>query len=203
MPIQLHLSGGTGNSNPYGSLGGKRSTTQVSNDTLENIFDNISRQEALVGKTEYRCLYVYNPSGSTLTTVKVHISQHPSTTNISIGADTAGIGNGTSTAIASSIATEDTVPTGVTFYGESEDHFGLALGTLKVGEGTPFWLKRQAETSTSQTITWTLTVTEDGGTLPSTSHADGLAFSEWRDFDTTPTGTYKTGTAKVGFSDLG
>tara|TARA_Y100001938_G_scaffold128710_1_gene182763 strand:+ start:20732 stop:21343 length:612 start_codon:yes stop_codon:yes gene_type:complete len=203
MPIQLYLSGGTGNTNPYASLGGKRSSTQVTNDALENIFDDISRQEALVGKTEYRCLYVYNPSGNALTNVKVHISQHPTITNISIGSDAAGIGNGTSTAIASSIATEDTVPTGVTFYGESEDHYGLALGTLKAGEGTPFWLKREAETSTSQTISFTLTITEDSGTLPSTSHADGLALSEWRDFDTTPTGTYKTGTAKVGFSDIG
>ncbi len=205
MPIQLHISGGTGNAAVYGSLGGKRSSIQVTNNELENIFDNISRQEALIGKTEYRCLYVYNPSGSALTNVRIIISQHPSVSNISLGIDSAGVGNGTSTGIATSIASEDTIPSGVTFYGESEDYYEVALGTLKAGEGIAFWLKRQAETSSAQVISWTLTITEDAGTLPSTSHADGLSVTEWRDLDTTTTGTYTIGgvVSKIGFSDVG
>lgn len=205
MAIQLHLSGGTGNTISYGSLGGKRSSTQVTNNELENIFDNISRQEALIAKTEYRCLYVYNPSGAALTNTRIIISQHPTVSNISIGVDPAGVGNGTTLGVATSIATEDTAPTNITFYGESEDQYEVALGTLKAGEGIAFWLKRQAETSNSQVVSWTLTITEDAGTMPSTSHADGLSITEHRDFDTVASGTYKIGgqVTKIGFTDVG
>ena len=33
-------------------------------DNSKNLFDNISRQESLLGRTEYRSFYVYNNTGS-------------------------------------------------------------------------------------------------------------------------------------------
>ena len=202
MAIRLHLSGDTNNTSTFGSLGGRRSTTQVTTNVSENVFDNISRQEALTNKKEYRCLYVYNDAGSTLTNVRITLT-HPAITNIAIGLDPAGKGDGTNTGIAASITTENLAPAGITFVGEEEDVYEIALGYLKAGEGIPVWLRREAEASVDQTITWSLTITEDAGTLPSTTAADNLSMSELRDMDKTATGNYTIATAKIGFSDIG
>ena len=202
MAIKLHLSGDTNNTSTFGSLGGRRSTTEVTTNVSENVFDNISRQEALTSKKEYRCLYVYNDAGSTLTNVRITLT-HPAITNIAIGIDPVGKGDGSDTGIATTITTENVAPAGVTFVGEEEDVYELPLGYLKAGEGIPVWFRREAETSTDQTITWTLTITEDAGTLPSTSAAENLSMSELRDMDVKASGTFTVATALIGFSDIG
>ena len=201
MAIQLHLSGGSNNADPKGALGGARSSTQITSDTAQNLFDDISRAETISGKTEYRCFYVYNPSGSSFTNTRVKISVHPGTSNVSIGGDPAGKGDGQSNGVATTIATEDAVPTNVSFVGESADTFEVPCGLLNAGESFPIWLKRTAEAGVAQTVSFTLRIDEDAGTLPVTSFADNIGWGEHLDLDLT-TGEGTIGTHTIGFSHI-
>ena len=205
--LVLSLSGGSVNASPNGSLGGERSSTTITTDILQNILDNITRNEALVGRTEYRCIYVYNSSG-TETSVTIESTGHPTLTNIAIGLDPAGKGNGTTNGVATIIASESIVPTGVKFFGvESDGSYAgkliLPIGVLKAGESVAVWLKRQTETGPQSTITFNLVLQYNQNITAGHSVDDGGAIGEIIDVDVVPTGGYVIGTARVGFSDLG
>jgi hypothetical protein len=57
--ITFVLSGGSSNANPYLSLGGDPSGYPISG-TLNNLFDNVTMEEATAGDMDYRCIYVFN-----------------------------------------------------------------------------------------------------------------------------------------------
>lgn len=62
---------------PNASLGGIRTSTAIVTDTSQNLFDNVSGAESRDGRTEYRCIFVYNSnSSSTLTNARIWISQN-------------------------------------------------------------------------------------------------------------------------------
>jgi len=210
MALEFRLSGGENNTDPNGSIGGQRSDTLVTTDVLENLFDNITRNEALQGRTEYRCIYIYNTGAGHLSGVTVEVSVNPGVTIFSKGLDPAGKGDGRTTGIATTIATEDTTPVGVKFFGEDIlsadgpfDTVILPIGLLFSGEGSPIWLKRVTETGIAQTINVTLAVKHDAVTLPAVTVDDGGAIGEYIAVTTTVTGQFKIGTARIGFSNIG
>lgn len=59
--ISTNLSGGTNNADPELSLGGDPSVYDVTTG-LQNLFANVTAEEALAGLTDYRCFYVFNNS---------------------------------------------------------------------------------------------------------------------------------------------
>ena len=59
--INLVLSGGSNNSNPQSSLGGNPSSFPILGG-LNNLFSNLTTEEAESGKTDYRCFYIFNDS---------------------------------------------------------------------------------------------------------------------------------------------
>lgn len=59
--INFFLSGGLNNSNPNLSIGGNISTTPITG-SVNNLFSNITTEEANLGKTDYRCFYIKNTS---------------------------------------------------------------------------------------------------------------------------------------------
>ena len=160
MAILLELSGGIGNTASDGSIGGARSGTSIVDATNENLIDDISRKEVLVGKTEYRCYYIYNSSS----TIPIHggivfIDEDPSATTVTMGLDPAGSGNGTTTGVAQTIITEDTAPTGVTFEDAGEFRVKLALPLLRPLESQAVWIKRVAAAGAGGLITIGVTAT--------------------------------------------
>ncbi|MHA2043382.1 MAG: hypothetical protein ACW99G_01235 [Candidatus Thorarchaeota archaeon] len=54
-------SGGSGNSDPNESLGGDPSAFEITG-TLNNLFNNVSNEEATSGNADYRCFYIFNNS---------------------------------------------------------------------------------------------------------------------------------------------
>lgn len=62
--IKFLLTGGSSNSSVANSLGGIPSSVEIVDNTIDNLFDNISENEALKGQTDYRCIYIKNTSGS-------------------------------------------------------------------------------------------------------------------------------------------
>jgi len=208
MAVEFRLSGGANNTNPNGSLGGIMSTTTITSDVLENLFDNVRRNEALVGRTEYRCIYVINTT-SHISGATIEITTNPVLTLASAGLDAAGKGDGILTGIAQIISTEDTTPTNVKFFGEDIlsadgpfDTVVLPLGLLKANEAVPIWLKRVTEQGQQQTITFNLVVTHDAVTLPGEDVDDGGAIGELIKITKQTTGTFLIGTAQIGFSDI-
>lgn len=59
IDLVIVLTGGSTNTNPNDSLGGDPSSQPLVG-VLNNLFDNITEEEATVGKTEYRCMYIFN-----------------------------------------------------------------------------------------------------------------------------------------------
>lgn len=143
--IRAKLSGGASNNVPGASLGGVRSSVDLSSTALNNLFDNVSASEATAGRVEYRCVYIANVNATdTLNTVKVFMgSATPSASSkLEIGLDPAGIGNGATTGVATTIATETDVPTGVTFSEPLTEGAAIAVGNLPAGAGIAVWCRR-------------------------------------------------------------
>jgi len=209
MALQYRLSGGANNSAPNGSLGGIMSNTQITTDVLENLFDNITRVEALTGRTEFRCIYVYNTGGGHISGVVLELTTNPAVTMLSIGLDPINKGNGSTFGVATSIATEDTVPSGVKFFSEVNtddqqyDTVRLPIGLLKNGEAVAVWFKRKTQQGAQQTLTASLVATHDAVTLPGETFDDGGAIGELIDAVKQTTGTYLIDTARIELSDMG
>lgn len=142
--IQKRLSGGVSNNAPDASLGGEMSNAAIADNTLQNLFDNVSASERTSGMTDYRCFYFTNAHATeTLETAILFIQQNTpaADTAVAIGLDPAGIGDGVATGVAAVIPDEDTAPAGVAF-STPDSGSPLAVGDLGPGEGFAVWVRR-------------------------------------------------------------
>lgn len=145
--LKLQLSGGTSNTDPDLALGGAISSTEITTDTLDNLFDEVTGTEHSAGDVEYRAIYFKNTSGSdSAYSTKIWVSQNtPSTEDeVTIGLDPVGL-NGTAT----TISTENDAPTGVTFGSHNTEETALSLGTVGAGGYYALWVKRTVTAGTT------------------------------------------------------
>lgn len=146
--IEKRYSGGVANTDPNASLGEEMSSMVIPNATLQNLFDNVSSAERATGSQEYRCFYFINKhSTETLKNAVIFIaSQTPSAdTGIEIGLDPNGIGDGTTTGVATDIADETYPPAGVSFSAPGDAGSGLVVGDLEPDEAIALWVKRTVD----------------------------------------------------------
>lgn len=143
--IDWRLSGGEDNLDPAAALGAEMSFAELISGIFGGLFDDVSAAEATAGDIEYRCLYIFNRNETdSLTSVVVWIESQTSSgdTSLDIGLDPAGVGDGVSTGVATTIANENTAPASVSFSAPSTSGTGLSIGTLGPGEGHAIWLRR-------------------------------------------------------------
>ena len=143
--IKFLLSGGVSNRNPNTSLGNYRSDYDIPSAILRNLFDNVSSAEASAGDTEYRGLYIYNSNSTdSVSAFKVYItsSTPSSSSEIDIGLDTVGLGDGRSTGVMIIINNESIPPAGVSFSHPVTYATGLNIGVLGPGQSYGIWLRR-------------------------------------------------------------
>lgn len=143
--IKFYLSGGAGNTDVNASLGGAKSSTEITTATLHNLFDQVSSAESSAGDTEYRCIYVENTHGTlTLQNAAAYISSNTPSgdTTLDIGLGTAGIDTQEQT-----VADESTAPSGVTFSAPATLGAGLSIGNLAAGSYMAIWLRRTVNSS--------------------------------------------------------
>lgn len=144
--LQLHLSGGSANTDPNAALGGARSTAGggvvPTSLTANSLFDNVSGAEETAGDTEYRCVYVYNSGDvdATLTVIWLSANTSDAQTQIAMGLGSSAV-NGTE----QTVANENTAPTSVTFSEPSSEGAGLSIGTLTAGQHKAVWLRRTVD----------------------------------------------------------
>lgn len=126
---------------PAGSLGKYVSTTQITDATLNNLFDDVSGAESSAGMTDYRCIFILNNHATlTLTNATVQVlSQTAGGGAIDIATDNIAVSaKGSAAAQAATIASETTAPTGVSAFGAGP----LALGDIGPGQVKGVWLRR-------------------------------------------------------------
>lgn len=158
--------GAAGNSaaqtNVNESLGKYISTTEITDATLNNLFDDVSGDENAANDVEYRCIFVHNAHASlTWTDVVAWLSAE-----VAGGAAMAiAIDDLPDSAIAASDAQADLVANESTAPGAGVGAFsapvtkgtGLALGDIAAGYCRAIWVKRTAAN--------TVAVDNDGATI--------------------------------------
>ena len=163
--IKFYLSGGTSNTNVNASIGGAISTTEVTDNSLHNLFDKTLGTESTAGDTEYRCIYIKNTHGSLeLELAKIWISTNTTSPAnvIAIALDGAGKGG-----VAETETDENVAPTGETFSQPTAYSGGLSLdggGTgLGYGVSYPIWIRRTiaAGATAVDNVTFVLSVQGD------------------------------------------
>lgn len=162
--IDYRLSGGAGNSDPNASLGGVKSSTELVDNTDNNLFDDVTGAEHTAGDVEYRCIYVHNAHGSlTLTSAVVWIQSDTSgaDSDISIAVGTAAV-NGTE----QTVANESTAPSGVSWSDAAVSRAtGLALGNLPAGQHKAVWVRRTISVGSTPQAADTCSIQAGGDTL--------------------------------------
>jgi len=137
--IKFQLSGGAANADVNASLGGAVSSTEIVDDTVNNLFAYAPATESEAGSTKYRGFFVKN-THATITAVapKIYINSNtPSATTAVTVALAAETGSPMDT-----IANEDIAPDpAVTFVTAVDFANGLSLGDLAPGEVKGVWVK--------------------------------------------------------------
>ena len=144
-----------------GSLGKYISTTEITDATLNNLFDDVTGAENAASDVEYRCIFIHNSNATaTLQNSVVWMSAEAAggaAAAIAID-NTAASAIGASAAQAAEIAGEGSVPSGVgSFSSPTTQGTGLALGDIAAGYCRAVWIKRTCSNTTA--------VTSDGFTL--------------------------------------
>jgi hypothetical protein len=138
--LDFFLSGGATNTDPNASLGGIISSTEVVDNSLSNLFDEVTGDEHTAGDISYRCIYFKNSSAETAYNVKLWIESNTTGADsaITIGLDLAGV-NGTADTIPDEKTAPDPAVTFVTADGQAN---ALSLGNMTAGQVYAFWIKR-------------------------------------------------------------
>jgi hypothetical protein len=130
-----------------GSLGDQISTTQITDATLGNLFDNVTGDENAASEAEYRCIFVHN-NHATLTweNVVAWLSGEVAGGAVAaISIDTTGVtAKGSGSAQAKTVADENTAPATQTFTSPTTKGTGLAIGNIPAGSVAAIWVRRTA-----------------------------------------------------------
>lgn len=134
--------------NPNASLGKYISTTQLVDNTLNNLFDDITGDENAQAIVDYRCIFIHN-NHATLTLMSAVawiLSDVTGGATIAIATD-----NIAASAIASAapqaatIANETTAPAGIgVFAMPVTKATGIPLGNIGPGQCRAIWIRRTA-----------------------------------------------------------
>lgn len=133
----------------YGSLPGTSSTVTatITNDATE-IFDDVTKQQAIDGLVEYRCVYFKNDAATSILGAALWINLDAvGGDSISIGLDPAGVG-----ATGATIGAETTAPSGVTFSQPASESAALTVSTMTAGQSFAFWIARTVPVGTVTSV---------------------------------------------------
>jgi len=139
--------GNTTGGTAAGSLGDQISTTQITDATLNNLFDDVTGDENAASEAEYRGYFVHNNHGSLtwLAPVAWLSAEVAGGAVAAISVDTTA-----ASAVASgstqmkTIVDENTAPATQSFSSPTTKGTGLALGDLPNGQVKGIWVRRTA-----------------------------------------------------------
>lgn len=156
--------GAAGNSTAPGaagtSLGKYITNADITDATLNNLFDDVTGDQNAASQVDYQCLFVYNAHATLAwqTPVAWLSAEVAGGTSISIGADTTGaLAVGSASVQAVTIASKTTAPAGASFTAPTTKGAGIALGTINATYVKAIWVRRTAAN--------TAAVDNDGATI--------------------------------------
>jgi hypothetical protein len=159
--IVYRLSGGAANANVNLSLGGAMSSVAIVDNTLNNLWDDVSGDEGSAGDTEYRCFYVLNNHGTlTLQNAVIWISSNTSSGDDEV--DIALDGGGLNATAEGPVANESTAPSGESFTHPTTKATGLSLSSIPAGQKYAVWVRRTVTASASAADNDTYSIQVDG-----------------------------------------
>ena len=128
---KAYLSGGATNSDPSLSIGGAKSSVQVSPSKLNNLYDDISGDEAAAGRVDYRLWYAQNDGTTDWVDPVAWLGYQPRNPNSPYTENGATVKFGFATegknAEVTAIDDDTTPPDGVTFDDPTTKLTGTAL----------------------------------------------------------------------------
>lgn len=149
--FKLSVTTGPGNSTAQGnvnnSLGEFMSSTQITDATDNNLFDDISGDENAASEAEYRCFFVHNNHGSlTWQSVVVWLSSEVAGGAVAaIALDGTGVVDfNSASAQAEEVANENTAPSGESFSAPTTKGTGLSIGNIPSADVQAIWVRRTA-----------------------------------------------------------
>jgi hypothetical protein len=142
-----------------GTGGGGVITDNVAN----NLWDDVTGDEASAGDTEYRGFYIKNKH-ATLTWQSVFFWISSLTSSADTEFDVALAAEAVNTSMAT-IANESTAPATVTFTGRPRRAAGLSIGNMPAGQFKGLWIRRTV-TAGAAAASDTGTVRCEGDTAP-------------------------------------
>lgn len=155
--FKLSVTTGPGNStaqgNPNNSLGEFMSSTQITDATDNNLFDDISGDENAASDVEYRCFFVHNAHGSlTWQSVVAWLSSEVAGgANAAIALDQTGVVDfDSASAQAEEVGNEGTAPSGESFSAPTTKGTGLSIGNIPSNDVQAIWVRRTATNSAAQ-----------------------------------------------------
>jgi hypothetical protein len=167
-------SDGGAQSDPDASLGNYRSSTTIISGALNNLFDNVTGDEASAGDTEYRCICIKNTNASlTLSDVKIWIQTDTGNAEDDISFAVEVPTGGDTDGYAQTIADESTAPTvnsgNVSDWSDATDKtngLGVNQGShdanLDAGEIVFVWIRRTISAGASAVSNETFTLRIEG-----------------------------------------
>lgn len=153
--LKLSVKTGTaGNQNAgtaNGSLGKYISTTQLVDNTLNNLFDDVSGDENAASDVEYRCLFIHNAHATLTLEVPVIwiTAEQAGGANAAVAVDSvAASALASAAAQALEVVDENTAPAGpLAFSSPVTKATGLALSNIGPGQVKAVWIRRTATNS--------------------------------------------------------
>lgn len=139
--LVLRLTGGASNNDPNASLGGVRSSNAVSATAMNNLFDNVSPDEAADGDVEYRAIDVYNSGDATAESVTFYFDGNTSSvdTALAVATEASPIDS------TLSIVDESTAPAGSLSFTAPSSGAKKSLPNIPAASGCRIWLCRTVD----------------------------------------------------------
>jgi hypothetical protein len=147
LSVVAGAAGNTTAGTPAGSLGKYMSTTDIVDNTSENLFDKITGDENAASTVDYRgFLYLNDHATLALEGAKVWIaSEVAGGASVAIGLDTTGVtAKGSAGVQMVTIANELTAPAGVAFSAPTTKTAGLSAGDVAAVSCFGVWVRRTA-----------------------------------------------------------
>jgi len=121
-------------------LAGAITGTQLTDNTLHNLFAKVSAAEAVAGSTKYRAVFFKNEHATlTYEAIKAYIEEQTPSTDTSVEVGVAVEGKNASI---EAIANEDTAPATVTFTATTTPASGADVEDLAPTDYIGIWVKR-------------------------------------------------------------
>lgn len=141
-------SGGGTQSDPDDSIGGAIADNGPTDNSINQVWDDVTGDEAASGDTEYRIIYIQNDSATdSLEDSKLWVTQATQSTDDEIALALMASGkNGT----AERLADEETAPSGgESFSAPTSKATGLSVGTLAAGDSYAICIRRVVDASST------------------------------------------------------